>query len=125
MKLILKTTILILALLTSFSQFAFADNTSAHKTIAGILHGLSHFPSDADKAKLTAIMEDESVSSGYQTLASAVAGINHSVGAEDKNAIAQIMKSDASSELKALAQIAVGINHVPSDDAKAALAAMQ
>ena len=122
MKLTLLRNVLLLAVLASFSQFTFADNASAQKTIAGVLHNLNHFPSDADKAALMAIAEDESVGQGYRALAGAVANISHAANAEGK---ARIMEADqAPADLKTLAGIVASINHMASAEAKATLAAM-
>ena len=125
MKLTLIRNVILLALLASFSQFTFADNASAQKTIAGVLHNLNHFPSDADKAALMAISEDESVGQGYRALAGAVANISHGATAEGKAVTARIMEaSQAPADLKTLAGIVASLNHPASADAKATLAAM-
>ena len=125
MKLTLLRNVLLLAVLASFSQFTFADNASAQKTIAGVLHNLNHFPSDADKAALMAIAEDESVGQGYRALAGAVANISHAANAEGKAVTARIMEADqAPADLKTLAGIVASINHMASAEAKATLAAM-
>tara|TARA_R110002073_G_scaffold155914_1_gene311211 strand:- start:476 stop:856 length:381 start_codon:yes stop_codon:yes gene_type:complete len=125
MKLTLIRNVILLALLASFSQFTFADNASAQKTIAGVLHNLNHFPSDADKAALMAISEDESVGQGYRALAGAVANISHGATAEGKAVTARIMEaSQAPADLKTLAGIVASLNHTASADAKATLAAM-
>ncbi len=125
MKLTITRKLIAITLVAVFSQFSLADNASAQKTIAGILNNLNHFPSDADKAALMAIAEDDSVGRGYKALATAVANISHSANAEGKEAVAQIMAADqAPAELKVLAEIVGGINHTASADAKARLAAM-
>lgn len=117
--------IVLLAVLASFSQFTFADNASAQKTIAGILHNLNHFPSDSDKAALMAITEDDSVGQGYRALAGAVANISHAATAEGKAVTARIIAADqAPADLKTLAGIVASINHTASAEAKATLAAM-
>ena len=125
MKTSLVRNVILLALLASFSQFSFADNASAQKTIAGVLHNLNHFPSDADKAALMAITEDESVGQGYRALAGAVANISHAATAEGKEVTARIMAAaQAPADLKTLAGIVASINHTASAEAKATLAAM-
>jgi len=125
MKITLTRNIIILALMACFSQFALADNASAQKTIATVLHNLNHFPSDADKAALMAISEDASVGRGYQALAGAVANISHSATAEGKEITARIIDAAAApADLKTLAGIVASISHVASADAKATLAAM-
>ncbi len=125
MRLTLLRNVILIAVLASFSQFTFADDASAQKTIAGVLHGLNHFPSDADKAALMAISEDESVSQGYRALAGAVANISHGATAEGKAVTARIMEAaQAPADLKTLAGIVASLNHTASADAKATLAAM-
>ncbi len=125
MKLTLLRNVILLGVLASFSQFVFADNASAQKTIAGVLHGLNHFPSDADKAALMAIAEDASVGRGYQALAAAVANISHSVTTEGKAVAARIMEApQAPADLKTLARIVAQFNHTASAEAKATLAAI-
>lgn len=117
--------ILALAVIVSFSQFSYADNAEAQKVIAGVLVNLNHFPSDADKAALMAITEDDSVGQGYRALAGAVANISHSANAEGKEVTARIMEaSTAPAELKTLAEIVANLNHVASPEAKATLTAM-
>ncbi len=125
MKLTMTRKVIAIALVAAFSQFSLADNASAQKTIAGVLSNLNHFPSDADKAALMAITEDDSVEQGYRTLADAVANISHSANAEGKAMMAEIMEAEQTpADLKTLAEIVAGINHAPSADAKATLATM-
>lgn len=126
MKLTLTRKLLTIALIGLFSQFSLADDASSQKTIAGILMNLNHFPSDADKATLMAIAQDESNGRGTRAIATAVANISHAATAEDKETMTRIMGiAQAPAEVKALAGIVLGINHVPSADAKEALQAWQ
>jgi len=108
-----------------FSQLALADNAAAASTIAGVLTGLNHFPSDDDKAALQAVAGDDSVGRGFRLIATAVANIQHSATAEDKEILNRIIASDqASADARALAEIVLGINHTASDDARIRLQAM-
>ena len=108
-----------------FSQIALADNASAAKTIAGILVSLNHFPSDADKAALAAVASDETNGRGFQLIATAVSKIQHAATAEDKEIMNRIIASDrATPAAKALAEIVLGLSHMPSDAAKSRLRAM-
>ena len=60
-----------------------------------------------------------------RALANAVAEIQHSATADGKAAMETIVASDmAGAQEKALAEIVLGINHVPSAEAKASLQAM-
>lgn len=117
--------ILVLVAIFSFSPLALADTDSARQQIAGILVNLNHFPSDADKAALMAIANDESIGQGVRMLANAVHNIQHAATAEDKTAMANLMESErAPASTKAIAAIVANINHMPSDEAKATLQAM-
>ncbi len=119
----LTTKLLVVAVASVFSQFALADAASAQKTIAGILAGMNHFPSDAQKAELMAISSDESSGRGNQLIASAVHDIQHAPTAEGKAAMQQIIDyPQAPAETKALAKVVLEFNHMASADAKAVLA---
>lgn len=119
------TKILAIALAGLFSQFALADAASAQKTIASILSGMNHFPSDAQKAELMAITHDESAGRGNQMIATAVMNIQHAPTAEDKAAMQQIIDyANAPAATKALAKVVMDFNHMASADAKAVLAGL-
>ena len=125
MKLSMLRLSIVLVALFSFNQIALADNDSAAKAIAGILVNLNHFPSDADKAVLMEIANDESNGQGFRAIARAVHNMQHAASAEDKELMGRIMAADqADPRAKALAEVVAGISHVASDDAKATLQAM-
>lgn len=125
MKLGIKKQLLVVALTGLFSQFALADAASAQKTIAGILAGMNHFPSDEQKAELTAIAGDESSGRGNQMIATAIINIQHAANAEGKQAMMQIMDyAEAPASTKALAKVVHDFNHMANDDAKAVLAGL-
>ncbi|MEX2131758.1 MAG: hypothetical protein WD772_09740 [Pseudohongiellaceae bacterium] len=116
------TKLLVILSLGMFSQFAMADNASATKTIAGILMNLNHFPSDADKAALMAIQNEEGTGPAFKAVAMAVHNMQHAATAEDKERLSQVVASDmAAAEAKTLAQIVLGMNHMASAEAKAQL----
>lgn len=107
------------------SQMAMADPVSARKTIAGILTGMNHFASDAQKTELMAIAADSASGQGMQMIASAVHDIQHAATAEGKAAMEQIIAAEqAPAETKALAKVVLEFNHMTSDDAKAVLAGL-
>lgn len=109
-----------------FSQFSLADAASAQKSIAGILAGMNHFASDAQKAELASIAGDDSSGRGMQMIATAVSGIQHAPTDEGKASMNQIIGYDgASMEVKALAEVVLGFNHTASAEAKEALAKLQ
>ncbi|MBQ13056.1 MAG: hypothetical protein QGG67_13450 [Gammaproteobacteria bacterium] len=109
-----------------FSQFSLADQASASRTIVGILIGMNHFASDAEKAELMAVAADESLGRGYIMIANAVHDIQHAPTDEGKEVMNRIMgAAQAPAEVKALAEIVLGFSHSASAEAKAALEAMR
>ena len=119
MKLTLLRKIMAIALIGLFSQFAMADNASSATEIAGIVVSMSHFPSDADKAKLMAISADDSLAGPVREMATAVTNISHAANAEGKAAMASIADGQAPDRAKALAGVIAGFNHMASADDKA------
>jgi len=113
---------LILLAIAVVSPLVAADNASASKVIAGVLLGLQHFPSAADKTALQTIEGDSSASASIKMVARAVSNISHSATAADKEQLASIAADDPA---KALADIVIAINHVPSAEAKTALQALR
>jgi hypothetical protein len=101
-----------------FSPFAMADNASSAKEIAGIVVGMSHFPSDAEKAQLMAISADDSLADAVRAMATAVSNISHAANAEGKAAMANIVGSQAPDRAKALAGAIASFNHAASADDK-------
>ena len=125
MKLGIVKILLAISALTIFSQFSVADPASAQKTIASIVAGMNHFPSDAQKQALQAIADDESSGSNMQMIANTVINIQHAASAEGKAAMGQIIANDnASDNAKALAKIVMAFNHMASAEAKEILAAL-
>ena len=101
---------------------AWADD--AVSSMAKIMLSLQHFPSDADKAALAAIVAGDS-SDSVKTVASAIAGINHKVSSADQTALMAIAEDESEpADLRQLAGIVAGVNHVPGAEAKAALTAL-
>ncbi|MCB1684555.1 MAG: hypothetical protein R3E82_11330 [Pseudomonadales bacterium] len=93
-------------------------------TMAAIVLSLAHFPSDADKAVLAAIAQDEG-SASVKTVASAIAGISHKVSDADRTRLLPIAADENEpADLRELAGIVAGINHMPGADARAALTAL-
>ncbi|MEX0618928.1 MAG: hypothetical protein WDZ76_00930 [Pseudohongiellaceae bacterium] len=111
--------------ISAFSQFALAADEDAAEAIAGILVDLNHFPSDAEKQTLMGISNDSSNSEAMQTIAMAIHDMQHQVSGPNADALNQIVTNDsASEEARKLAEIVLGITHMPSADAKAELQAM-
>jgi hypothetical protein len=125
MKLSIVKILLVIGAVSVFSQFSMADPASAQKTIASIVAGMSHFPSDAQKEELQAIADDESSGSSMQMIASTVINIQHAASAEGKAAMGQIIANDgAPNNTRALAKIVMEFNHIASAGAKEILAAL-
>jgi hypothetical protein len=124
MKIDITKKLLAIVSIVLFCQFSLAQDDSDLKTIAAIVAGMNHFPSDADKATLTAIV-DSSERPGIQMIASAVLNMQHGANAEGKEAMSQIIAFDgAPANVKALAEVVMGFNHTASDAAKATLAGL-
>ena len=122
----MKNTIKLLAILCfsvgGYAPSAFAGD--AVSTMAKIVGSLQHFPSDADKAALAEITAGDS-SASIKAVASAIAGISHKVGSADNKALEAIAANEAEpANLRELATIVVGVNHIPNAEAKVALAAL-
>lgn len=119
MKITLIRKIMAVALLGLFSQFSMADNASSATEVAGILVGMNHFASDADKAKLATIAADDSLAQAVRDMASATANLNHASNDADKALMAGIVAAEQAPErAKVLAAAISGFNHAASADAK-------
>lgn len=126
MKKIFYKTLLTLGLILVGSQISLAaDNAAATRTIADVLLNFNHFPSDAEKAELMALAEDDGVGRAFRIVASAISNIQHTVTADDKDIMNRIIASDrAHDNAKLFAEILLGFSHAPSDDVKALLQEM-
>lgn len=101
---------------------AWADGHT-ESTLAEILTGMNHFPSDAEKATLNEIAQDTGVSDNLRAIAAAIAGIAHTPSAEAQARLNGILSSDAASEAeKALAVAVLRFEHKLSNEDAAALA---
>lgn len=122
----MRTSLLLLTALflgiTFSAPLAYSDShAGAVATMANIVIGLKHFPSDADKAALAAIA-DSDASDSVKAVANAIAGISHKASDEDTATLATISEDDSEpAELRELASIVNGLMHVPSAEAVAAL----
>ena len=116
--------ICIFALFTPFLVAGSADAPVA--TMAHILVGVNHYPSDEEKAKLAEIAGDADNSEAVQTIAKALHDMQHKVSAGDKEKLQAIVASaEADDEVKTLAEVLMNVNHKASDDAVAKLKALQ
>jgi oligoendopeptidase F len=97
----------------------------AIQTLARITMNLNHFPSDADKAELQAIIDSDDATEEEADIAMAVANFQHKVAEKDTERLTDIVNDDSSeADSRTLASILLRTNHTPSDDDKMALAAL-
>jgi hypothetical protein len=89
--------------------------TDATRTMARILMHLNHFPSDADKAELAAIVDDEAAGEGERTVARALLNMQHQVSDDDRAALEALARDSAAAEnLRTLAGVLADVNHAPT-----------
>lgn len=111
-----------MATLTAQGPATQADGANV-RTMAGILAKLNHYPSDAEKKSLQAIVDDKTAGANEKTLAQALINVQHTVSPADKPKVEALVKdATASAPLKALASVLVGLNHTPSAAEKETLA---
>jgi hypothetical protein len=98
---------------------------SSVETMAVILVDLNHFPTDAQKNKLQAIVDDEAASEQEQAVASAMINLQHKATAADKEKMKTIMDDESiSANLRELAGIVYRLDHKPNDTDKEWLSAL-
>ncbi len=103
---------------------AFADS-AAIRTMAKITMGLNHFPSDDDKAALNAIVDSDESSDDEAAIAMALANMQHKVTEADAERLVEIVEDEQSdASARQLAGILLRVNHAPSGEDKATLAAL-
>ena len=99
--------------LAPLCQMTFADD-AAIAAMADIVINLKHFPSDADKAKLSSIAGGSD--SSEAAVATAIANIEHQAKAADKEKLSAIVADEsAPSGLRDVASVVLALNHTPSD----------
>jgi hypothetical protein len=114
-----------LLLIASATVSAHEGHHTAVQTMAGILTGLNHFPSDADKQSLKQIVEDKSATADERTVAQALMNVEHKVSDADKAKLEAILEDQkASGSIKTLAGVILGLNHTPSEADKKKLQAL-
>jgi len=121
----LKITLILLSFLCALtvSAASFAGD-SGLKTMAHILMGLNHYPSDSEKQTLKGIVNG-SGSSHQKTIATAMINMQHKAGASDVPKLKSIAgDGKASQGEKDLANILLGLNHSASSSDKAKLKSM-
>lgn len=97
----------------------------AIQMMARIAMNLNHFPSDDDKAKLKGIIDSDDSTDEEADIAMVISNMEHKVLEKDTERLEDIINDDSSAaDARQLASILLRINHTPSDEDKAALAAL-
>ena len=108
-----------------FSTGVVLADDGAIQTMARITMNLNHFPSDDDKAELQGIIDSDDANEEEADIAMAIANIEHKIQEKDVERLQDIIDDDSTgANARELASILLRINHTPSDDDKAALAAL-
>lgn len=122
-----------LAVLTLFALLvlaipAGADNSGAQSpmgSMAKILHGLNHYPTDEEKRTLQNIMQQSPQGSHHHTLARAIYNLEHSVSSKDAPHLKAIISdTNAGKAEKDMARIILELNHKPGSSDKERLEMM-
>ena len=88
--------------------------SDAIKTMAGIMMGLNHYPSDAEKKTLKGIISGDA-SVAERILAASIINLQHAVTATDKENLEKLIKNDSTDgPVRALAKVIINLNHKPS-----------
>lgn len=100
------------------SVYAASD---AVKTMAGIMMGLNHYPSDSEKETLKGIVGG-TATEAEKAMATAMMNLQHQATAADKAKLQKLIDDDATpGPVRALAKIIANINHKPSSADKKVL----
>lgn len=102
-----------------------AADSDAIKTLATITMNLNHYPSDEDKAMLSAIIDSDESSEEEAAIAMALSNMQHKVTEADAERLEDIVNDDmADASSRKLAGILLKINHKPGDDDRKVLATL-
>lgn len=106
------------------AQSALAASVAVRE-MAGIMKSLNHYPGDADKAKLRAIVADKASTEQERVIATAISNLEHEVAAGDADKL-RAVTGDMSvpAEVRELAGIVLNMNHKPSGADKRKLEAL-
>ena len=116
------TVVSALLLLAVVAMPVVAQESTAVKTVAGILLTVNHFPSDTEKATLEKLAAASTTTESEKVLIEAFVNLQHSVPAADKEKLEAIVADqDASASVKSLATILGRFLHMASDADKAML----
>lgn len=124
MKIIISASMAAIAACLIVAMPATAD-TGNLQTLARIAMTLNHYPSDAEKATLKAIVDSDDSSEEEASIALALHNMQHKVKEADAERLMDIVDDDMSDPVaKDIASILLEINHSPNDADKAKLAAL-
>ena len=99
--------------------------SAAVREMAGIMMHLEHYPSDADKARLKAIVADKGSTGQERVIATAITNLKHQVAAGDVDKLRNVAGDmSAPAEVRDLAGIVLDIHHMPSAADKSRLETM-
>ncbi|MBT8079295.1 MAG: hypothetical protein KJO31_12020 [Gammaproteobacteria bacterium] len=100
-------------------------DTDNLQTLARITMTLNHYPSDAEKATLKAIVDSDDSSEEEASIAMALYNMQHKVKEKDAERLMDIVDDETSNPVaKDIASILLEVNHSPNDADKAKLAAL-
>jgi len=108
--------VLLMSLLVAgLSNLMQAADAKTVQTEARILLNLNHFPNDADKKALQAIIDDKATTAEERTVAQALMNLQHKVSDADKPKLQAIVDDKAAPEsLKTISGIILSVNHSPT-----------
>lgn len=99
--------------------------SAAVREMAGIMMHLEHYPSDAEKTRLTAIAADKGSTDDERVIAAAMANLRHHASAGDVDKLRRVAgDKSAPAEVRDLAGIVLNISHMPSAEDKSRLQMM-
>lgn len=106
------------------SQSALAASMAV-RDMAGIMMNLKHYPGDAEKAKLKAIVADKASTEQERVIANAIMNLEHEAAAGDVDKLKKVMGDmSAPAEVRDLAGIVLHMSHKPSSADKSKLEMM-
>lgn len=118
--------LLLAVILVSNPAFAGGmDKQSTISTMSKIMHGMNHYPGDADKKLLKDIMNHSKQGSHHHTLAGSMMNLEHSVSSNDVPHLEAIINDkNAGKDEQDLARMILNMNHKPGDADKKRLKMM-
>lgn len=116
--------IYLLGLMLLFTQPVWAATAVVGEMASMLLH-LEHYPSEAEKSRLSEIVASKDSSEQEKVVANAMINLKHTAAGADKVKLQQLKDdSSASAEARELAGIILNLNHKPSAADKSKLQQM-